>query len=82
MPMEIGPVVAPAGTSTVMVVVVLAVTTAETPLKSTRLSVNVVLKFVPVIVINAPSIAEAGEKEEMVGIGPQSTIKSLVLVAL
>ena len=65
----IKPDVAPNGTVAVMLVAVLAVTVAATPLKKTLLSVSVVEKFVPVIVTATPARPEEGENEVMVGTG-------------
>lgn len=75
---EIGPVDVPEGTVAVMVVAVDAVTVAATPLKnSTLLLAGVVLKFVPVITIEAPTAALIGLKLVMIGVG---TIKFAELV--
>ena len=75
---EIGPVDTPDGTVAVILVAVAAVTVAATPLKnSTSLLPIVVLKFVPVITIEAPTAALLGLKLEMVGVG---TIKFAELV--
>jgi hypothetical protein len=52
----IGPVVIPAGTDVVILVVVLAVTMAVVPLNFTILFADSVLKFVPVIVTDVPSL--------------------------
>lgn len=79
--MVIGPVMAPTGTVVVILVAVLAVTTASSPLKSMKLLAGVVLKLVPEIVTTVPASPFAGENEVMVGAGPQSTIKSVELVA-
>ena len=59
---SIGPVVAPVGTEVVMLVDVLAVTTAGVPLNSTMLFAGVVLKFVPVIVTVVPGPPNDGVK--------------------
>jgi len=75
---ETGPVAVPAGTVTVMVVAVEAVTVATTPLKDTALLVGVVLKFVPFIVTVAPTAPDEGLRLVMVGLG--NTVKSDVLV--
>lgn len=64
---EISPVVAPTGTVVVMLVVVLAVTTAVVPLNKTVLLAGVVLKFVPVIITEVPVGPLAGVKLVMVG---------------
>jgi hypothetical protein len=63
--MDIAPVVAPAGTAVVIVVVVNELTDAVTPLKDT---VGVVLKFVPVMVTIAPSAPLVGLKPLTVGV--------------
>jgi hypothetical protein len=60
----------------VILVDVLAVTTASTPLKNTLLSAKVGLKSVPVIVTTVPATPDVGENEVMVGAGPQVTVKS------
>jgi len=75
---ETGPVEVPAGTVRVMVVAVEAVTVAATPLKDTALFVGVVLKFVPLIVMVAPTAPEEGLRLVMVGLG--NTVKSAELV--
>ena len=64
---EIVPLEAPAGTLAVMLVDVLAVTLAVTPLNLTRLLAAVVLKFVPESVTIVPAEPEAGENEVIVG---------------
>jgi len=65
---EILPVIAPLGTVVVMLVVVLAVTTAVLSLKNfTTLFAGLVLKFVPVMVTDAPIAPEAGLKDVIVG---------------
>ena len=63
------PVDAPTGTVVVMLVGVEAVTTAVTPLNVIRLFAGIVLKFVPVIVITAPTAPLEGENPVMVGEG-------------
>jgi hypothetical protein len=73
----IGPVVVPDCTTAVILVVVAAVTEALTPLNSTSLLDNVVLKFVPVITTGAPIAPLLGVKLVMVGVG---TIKFAELV--
>src|SRR5689334_21126677 len=65
----IGPVVAPAGTKTLISVSVLDCTTAPVPLKSTKLLDGVELKFVPAIVITVPTEPCFGAKSRIVGIG-------------
>ena len=78
----IGPLNAFAGTVVVILVVVLAVTTAGSPLKSTRLSAGLVLKSVPVMVTVAPITSVVGVNEVIVGVGGQLTSKSVELVTL
>ena len=63
----IGPVVAPPGTVVVMLVAVLAVTVAATPLNLTMLFPGTGSKLVPVMVTDVPGMPEMGEKEEIVG---------------
>ena len=64
---EIVPVVAPEGTGVVILVVVLAVTTAVVLLNFTMLLAGMGLKLVPTIVTDAPTAPEGGEKEVIVG---------------
>jgi hypothetical protein len=61
------PVVAPAGTVAVMDVVVAAVTVAVVPLNLTVSDGIVLEKFVPVMVIEAPTAPEVGDRLVMVG---------------
>ncbi len=61
------PEVAPAGTVTVILVAVLAVTVAVVPLNCTVLFEGVVLKFAPVIVTEIPTEPEVGVNEVIVG---------------
>jgi hypothetical protein len=62
------PVVAPAGTGTVMLVELqLVAVPAETPLNVTVLDPCVVPKFVPVMVIGVPTGPEAGLSKVMLG---------------
>ena len=63
---EIVPVVAPTGTVVVMLVTVLAVTTAAVPLNFTMLLPGVVAKLVPVMVTAVPIAPDVGVKEEIV----------------
>jgi len=63
---DIFPVVAPAGTVVVILVVVLALTTAAEVLNKTVLLERVVLKFVPVIITVEPIGPIAGEYVVMV----------------
>ncbi len=67
--MEITPVVAPAGTTAVILVVVEDLTLATTPLNLTVLLPGVALKLTPVIMMSAPVAALTGVKFEMVGTG-------------
>ena len=63
----INPVVAPAGTVAVMVVDVLAVTTAVTPLNVTVFAEGVGLKFVPVITTVVPTGPDVDTNDVIVG---------------
>ena len=72
-----GPVVAPAGTVAVIWVLLLTVKVAATPLKRTSV---VPVKFVPVMVTEAPMRPEVGEKLAMVG--GRKTTKFVLLVAV
>jgi hypothetical protein len=63
-------------------VAVLAVTIAGSPLKSTRLSIGLILKFVPVMVTSAPTAPAPGVNEVMVGAGGQVTSKSVELATV
>jgi hypothetical protein len=74
----IGPVVAPLGTVTVILVVVDEVTVAVTPLNLTTLLAAVVLKFVPVIITVAPGAPLDGVKPVNVGVG--NTVKLVAVV--
>ena len=78
-----GPVVAPAGTLTVIVVVVEPVMVALTPLNLTVVPKGV-LKLVPVIVTDAPILPEGGEKEVIVGaeIEPIRFLKTCMDIAV
>jgi hypothetical protein len=69
----IGPVVAPAGTTAVSVVVDALVTVAIIPLNVTTLFTGDMLKFVPVRVTIVPVVPFAGENS--VNVGSSSTIK-------
>lgn len=71
---EIGPVVAEAGTVTVMLEAEAALTVALTPLKETT---GEALKLVPVMITVAPTAASAGEKFVIVGEG--KTVKFAAL---
>jgi hypothetical protein len=77
---DIGPVVAPAGTNTVKVVDVASVIEAEVPLNVTRLFAGVVLKFVPLIVTVAPTAPLVGLKFVKVGVGNMVNVDALVIV--
>jgi hypothetical protein len=72
-----GPVVAPAGTVAVICVLLLTVKVAATPLKRTSV---VPVKFVPVMVTDAPTGPDAGEK--LVMVGGRMTTKLVRLVAV
>ena len=63
-----GPVVAPAGTATVIVDVVEVCTVAVTPLNFTRFSLGDVLKLFPLMVTSAPTAPEDGVKPESDGV--------------
>ena len=63
------PVLLPAGTLTVRLVAVAAVTVAVVPLNFTRLLAAVVEKLVPVRVTVVPTIPEVGENPVRVGVG-------------
>ena len=71
---ETGPVVAPVGTVVVMLVGVLAVTTAVTPLNFTVLLRGVVLKFVPAMVTVVPTDPLVGEMVEGTKGGREETV--------
>jgi hypothetical protein len=73
------PVLAPAGTGTFMLVALQLVGVAVVPLNLTVLLPWVVPKFVPVIVIEVPTVPEAGERLVMLGAG--TTVKALPLLA-
>lgn len=75
---EIFPVVAPSGTTVVMLVEVAALTMAVTPLNATILLAGVALKFEPLIITVAASAPLDGLKVVMVGVG--STLKFAALV--
>jgi hypothetical protein len=72
-----GPVVAPAGTVAVICVLLLSVKTAVMPLKRTSV---VPVKFVPVMVTDAPTGPDVGEKLAIVG--GRMTTKLALLVAV
>jgi len=73
----IGPVVAPAGIVVVILVVVDAVTVAGIPLNETVLLVGVVLKFVPEIIMVAPSAPLLGLNPVSVGVGATEKLFAL-----
>jgi hypothetical protein len=75
---EIGPVAAPLGTVTVILVADEAVTTAGIPLNETTLLDGVRSKFVPLIIMVAPTAPLAGLRLVIVGVG--STVKLVALV--
>lgn len=79
---EIDPVIAPNGTIAVMLVAVLAVTVATTPLNFTVLLIGVVLKFIPVIVTLVPTGPLVGEKDEAVNAGKEETVLRSIEVVL
>jgi len=72
------PVVALAGSATVILVLLQPVGVAEIPLKVTLLVPRVDAKFVPVIVTTIPALPVAGERFEIVGGG---TVKLTPLLA-
>lgn len=73
----------PNGTVTVILVVVLAVTVAATPVNFTMLLAGVALKFVPVIVTGVPAMPEAGENEVMDGgVATDTTLKVALYVSV
>jgi len=65
---DIFPVVAPAGTVVVILVVVEVVTVVEVPLNFTWLLVGIVLKLVPLIITVAPWAAPVGLKSVITGV--------------
>ncbi len=73
-----GPVVAPLGTGTAMLVALQAVGTAGVPLKVTTLEPCVDPKFVPVIVTAVPTFPEPGLNEVMLGIAPTTKLTPLL----
>jgi hypothetical protein len=78
----ITPVVVPTGTLvTILVAVGVPVMMATIPLNFTRLSLEVVLKFVPVIVTDVPMGPDTGLKLDIVGELGGVTVKSFALVA-
>ncbi len=76
------PVVAPTGTTVLIVVAVLDDTVADTPLNLTSLTDGVALKFVPLIVTVAPWGPLAGVNPVIVGAGEAVTVKFVALVAV
>ena len=74
--------VAPAGTVAVIVVAVDSVTVASVPLNLTVFSEGVVLKSVPVMVIDSPTFPVAGSIEVMVGITGCRTVNGIPLETL
>src|SRR5688500_17494444 len=64
----------PAGTIAVMFVGVLADTTAFTPLKVTVLFPGVALKFVPLIITDAPTGPIVWSRAVTVGLGAETTV--------
>jgi hypothetical protein len=77
---EMGPVVAPEGTSTVKVVADALVTVARVPLNRTVLLAIVELKLVPVIVTVAPTAALVGVNPVIVGVGRTVKLEALTTV--
>jgi hypothetical protein len=77
---EIVPVDAPTGTEVVILVEVEAVTTAATPLNSTTLLDDVVLKLFPEMITVAPTAPLVGLNPVIDGVG--NTVKSLTLVTV
>ena len=73
---------APVGTVASMLVAVVELTDARTPLKVTRLLDGVVWKFVPVMVTVPPGEPAVGVKLVMVGAPGLPTIKDALLVAV
>jgi hypothetical protein len=67
------PVVAPVGTSaTIEVLLQLVIDVAVVPLNFTVLAPRVEPKFVPVIVTEAPTAAEVGDRLVIVGVDPNA----------
>lgn len=77
---EIGPVVAPTGTTTIIVVAVAELTEAVVPLNLTTFSAGALLKLEPVIVTVAPIAPLVGEK--LINNGVCNTVKTEVLVTV
>src|SRR5437773_5937660 len=75
-----GPVVAPEGTGTTMLVALQDVGLAATPLKVTVLGPCVAPKFDPVIVTDVPTVPELGVRVLMTGVG-NITVKLTPLLA-
>jgi len=73
-----GPVVAPLGTGTAMLVPLQVVGIATVPLNVTTLEPRVAPKFVPVIVTNVPTFPEPGFSEVMLGIAPTTKLTPLL----
>ncbi len=78
--MAILPVDAPTGTFVTMLVDVLVITSAKTPLKRTRLLDAVLLKLVPEMVTVALSAPCAGLKPSIDGVGKTVKLEALVSV--
>src|SRR5262249_36187326 len=76
----IGPEVAKGGTMADMAVVVAAVTSAEVPLKATRLPKTVFSNLSPAIVTTVPAVPAAGVKPVITG--GTFTVKGSLLVAV
>lgn len=79
---EMGPDEAPPGTATTKLVAVADETVAFVPLNATVLLAGVVLKFVPVIVTDAPTAPVAGVNDVIVGAMQPFTVKLFALVAV
>jgi hypothetical protein len=73
------PVVAPEGTGTTIFVLLALVRVAVVPLNVTVLAATVVPKFVPVMVTEAPTAPEVGDK--LVILGAATTVKVFPLLA-
>jgi hypothetical protein len=77
------PVVAPVGTvATIEVAPQLVITVATVPLNVTVLVPCVVPKFVPVIVTEAPTAPDGGDKLVMLGVGTTVNVLPLLFTPL
>ena len=79
-PTKAGPIAAPVGTEVVMLVAVLATTTADAPLILTALLAGVISKFVPAMVTVVPAPPLVGLK--LVMVGTTTTVNAVELVAV